>query len=75
MPQEQTASERSKRSSSSEGRHHRRHRRSWWKRFMRRARERYPIRSLVFYCVALGASLVVAYGVTRCDVGSDSAPP
>ena len=73
MPPEPTAGTRSGGSSSSPG--HRRHRRPWWRRLIRRAQDRYRIRSLVFYCAAILASLVVAYGVTRCDTGSESTPP
>ena len=64
------------RASSSPGKHRRRHRRSWWRRFVRQARERYRIRTVLFYCFAITASLVVAYGVTRCDLGTaEGSPP
>jgi hypothetical protein len=77
MAPEQAASAPSRgKSSSAGGGHGRRHRRSWWRRFVRHARERYRVRTLVFYCAAILASLVVAYGVTRCELSSaDSAPP
>jgi hypothetical protein len=77
MPPEQTAGAPDRgRGAASEGKRRRRHRRSWWRRLVRHAGERYRLRTMLFYCLALGASLVVAYGVTRCDLGTaDSAPP
>jgi len=58
--------------------HHRSHRRSWWRRMARRYSDRYPglrPRNLVFYALALGASVLVAYGVSHCEMGGESREP
>jgi hypothetical protein len=55
-----------------------RHHRPGWRRLLRRYQDRYTVlrlRSLVFYAVALLASVGVAYGVAHCEMGADAAEP
>jgi hypothetical protein len=60
-------------------RRHRHHRsgRPWWKRLARRYSDRYPglrPRNLVFYAIALSGSVLVAYGVSHCEMGETHEP-